>query len=66
MLSCVSICSIVDPFLSIFVAMVFTFEVKLRVPFNQFQASLTKLSTLLQLAVRFSRAIIEGLRIRMA
>ena len=66
MLSCVSICSIVDPFLSIFVAMVFTFEVKLRVTFNQFQASLTKLSTLLQLAVRFSRAIIEGLRIRMA
>lgn len=51
---CVSRHSSVYPFLSIFVAMVFTFEVKLRVLFNQFQASLTKLSTLLQLVVRFS------------
>ena len=42
-----------DPFLSILVAMVFILEVKPRRPVRQFQASLTKLSALLQVVVQF-------------
>jgi len=43
----------IDPFLSILVAMVFILEVKRRRPVRQFQASLTKLSELLQVVVQF-------------
>ena len=43
----------IDPFLGIFVAMVFILEVKLKRPVRQFQASLTKLSALLQVVVQF-------------
>ena len=43
----------IDPFLSILVAMVFILEVKPRRPVRQFQASLTKLSALLQVVVQF-------------
>ena len=43
----------IDPFLGILVAMVFILEVKLRRPISQFQASLTKLSALLQVVVQF-------------
>ena len=43
----------IDPFLSILVAMVFILEVKPRRPVSQFQASLTKLSALLQVVVQF-------------
>jgi len=39
---------VIDPFLGISVAMVFILEVKLRRSVSQFQASLTKLSALLQ------------------
>jgi len=42
-----------DPFLGIFVATVFILEVKLKRPVRQFQASLTKLSALLQVVVQF-------------
>ena len=42
----------IDPFLSILVAMVFILEVKPRRPVSQFQASLTKLSALLQVVVQ--------------
>jgi len=41
------------PFLSIFVAMVFIWEVKLKRLVSHFQASLTKLSALLQVVVQF-------------
>ena len=44
----------IDPFLGIFVAMVFILEVKLKRPVRQFQASLTELSALLQVVVQFS------------
>jgi len=44
---------VIDPFLSILVAMVFISEVKLRRPVSQFQASLTKLSALLRVVVQF-------------
>ena len=43
----------IDSFLGIFVAMVFILEVKLTRPVRQFQASLTKLSALLQVVVQF-------------
>ena len=43
----------IDPFLGIFVATVFILEVKLKWPVRQFQASLTKLSALLQVVVQF-------------
>ena len=43
----------IDPFLSIPVAMVFILEVKPSRPVSQFQASLTKLSALLQVGVQF-------------
>ena len=43
----------IDPFLGIFVAMVFILEVKLKRPVRQFQASLTKLNALLQVVVQF-------------
>jgi len=42
----------IDPFLGIFVATVFILEVKLKWPVRQFQASLTKLSALLQVVVQ--------------
>ena len=44
---------LIDPFLGILVAMVFILEVKPRRPVSQFQASLTKLSALLQVGVQF-------------
>jgi len=43
----------IDPFLGILVAMVFILEVKPSRPVSQFQASLTKLSALLQVGVQF-------------
>jgi len=43
----------IDPFLGIFVATVIILEVKLKRPVGQFQASLTKLSALLQVVVQF-------------
>jgi len=42
-----------DPFFGILVAMVIILEVKPRRPVGQFQASLTKLSALLQVVVQF-------------
>ena len=46
-------CLYIDPFLGILVAMVFIAEVKLSRLVSQFQASLTKLSALLQVMVQF-------------
>ena len=46
-------CYSIDPFLGILVAMVFILEVKPSRPVSQFQASLTKLSALLQVGVQF-------------
>ena len=43
----------IDPFLGIFVATVFILEVKLKRPVRQFQASLIKVSALLQVVVQF-------------
>ena len=43
----------IDRFLGILVAMVFILEVKPSRPVSQFQASLTKLSALLQVGVQF-------------
>jgi len=50
-------CHNIDPFLVIFVAMVFILEVKLKRPVRQFQASQTRLSALLQVVVQFRYSI---------